>query len=464
MEKEEVIKAIEIVRKYNSETDRIEVKTAKGGFPKKCYDTFSSFSNKSGGIIIFGLSAENNFETEGVYDVNDLQKQVTNLCSDSMEPVIIPHIISFEFEGKNIVAVQIEEIEQHKKPCYYKPSGIKNGSYTRVGDRDDKMTDYELYSLQSYRGHTFEDIRPNKRATLSDLNTEKLRKYIDSLKEYKPNFAQNDFLKCLQLCGIVDTNGSEVYPTLAGIIIFGKYPQSFYPQLFVACTVIPGFEIGDKGPLGERFIDNQRIEGTIEQMLTGTMSFIHRNTKNRVIIDENGNRNDKKEYPLDAIREAVANALIHRDYSIQTETAYISVNIYYDRIEIISPGNLYGINRLENIDTNSNMEVRNPTIIKILEESTSMIENRHSGIPTMKREMKKHGLKEPEFYEERDSFKVIFRNGTEAIEEKIYNKEISNAKDVKGAKDLTDTNNVKKQKNIKEKKDKGLWKNFKMLF
>ena len=71
MEKSEVLKAIEYIRKYKTETDRIEVKTANGGFPKKCYDTFSSFSNKYGGMIIFGKNETNNFTTDGVYDIKD---------------------------------------------------------------------------------------------------------------------------------------------------------------------------------------------------------------------------------------------------------------------------------------------------------------------------------------------------------------------------------------------------------
>lgn len=258
MNKNDVLTAIETLRKYNAETDRIEAKTAAHGFPKKCYDTFSSFSNKYGGIIIFGLSEDKNFTTEGVYDVNDLQKQITNLCSDSMEPIIRPDILSLEFEGKNIVAVKVEEILQNKKPCYYKPSGIKNGSYTRVGDRDDRMTDYELYSLQSYSDHIFEDTRPNKRASIDDLNLEELNLYIEKVKSSKPNFSKNDFNKCLKLCGIIDSNKEDIYPTLAGTMIFSEYPQSFYPQLFVACVVVPGTELGDTGPLGERFIDNKR--------------------------------------------------------------------------------------------------------------------------------------------------------------------------------------------------------------
>ena len=75
MTEAEVIEAINYVRKYNTETNMIEVKTASMDFPKKCYDTFSSFSNKYGGIIIFGINEENGFKTEDVYDLNDLQKK-----------------------------------------------------------------------------------------------------------------------------------------------------------------------------------------------------------------------------------------------------------------------------------------------------------------------------------------------------------------------------------------------------
>lgn len=198
-------------------------------------------------------------------------------------------------------------------------------------------------------------------------------------------------------------------------MIFGEYPQAFYPQLFVACTVIPGTELGDIGELGQRFNDNKRVEGTIEQMLETTLNFLRKNMKTRVIIDSDGVRTNESEYPMLALREAVANSLIHRDYSIQTENAYIQVYMYDDRIVIQNPGALYGINKLEKLGTDTIMESRNPTIVRLLEEKGSVIENRHSGIPTMRREMKRYGLPEPEFYEERGSFKVVFRNGTSMI-------------------------------------------------
>lgn len=259
MDKIEVINAINEIRKYQTETNKIEVKTANKGFPKKCYDTFSSFSNKYGGIIVFGLSEDKGFQTEGVYDLNDLQKKISSLCSDSMEPSIRVDILPMEFEGKNILAVKIDELFQNRKPCYYKPKGLKLGSYTRIGDRDELMTDYEIYALQSYNDHIFEDNRPTKRASVEDLNKEELERYLEKIKTEKPNFAKNNFEKSLKLCGITDQNDNCVYPTLAGMMIFAEYPQTFYPQLFVACTVIPGTELGVTGPLGERFIDNKRV-------------------------------------------------------------------------------------------------------------------------------------------------------------------------------------------------------------
>ena len=90
--------------------------------------------------------------------------------------------------------------------------------------------------------------------------------------------------------------------------------------------------------------------------------------------------------------------------------------MFNDRLEITNPGGLYGINKIEQLGTTENMEARNTTIIKILKEKSSIVENRHTGIPTMIREMKNYGLPNPEFYEERNYFKVIFRNKSVSTE------------------------------------------------
>ena len=420
MNQKDIIEKIEFLKNFKTETVNIETKSAKIDFPKKCYDTVSSFSNKYGGTIIFGIDEENDFEISGVYDINDLQKKMSALCSDTMEPIVRPEFLPIEYDGKKLVAVEIPEIMQNKKPCYYKSKGIAKGSYTRVGDRDEVMTDYEVYALQSYKDGIIEDIRPNKRAAMEDLNRESLDMYLKKIKEEKINFAKNTEEKILKLSGITDNNDDVIYPTLAGTMIFGEYPQAYYPQLFIACSVIPGTELGDTGSMGQRFDDNKRVEGTIEEMLEGTLVFLRKNMKTKIIIDsKTGKRENVPEYSMEALREAIANALIHRDYSIQTENAYISVNMYDNRIEIINPGALYGNNKIEKLGTTTMMESRNPNIVRILEEKGSVIENRHSGIPTMRREMKKMNLPEPEFIEERGTFKVIFRNSFKLTNEQV---------------------------------------------
>jgi ATP-dependent DNA helicase RecG len=409
MTEQEVIEKIEYMQKYQTETDQIEAKTAEIDFPKKCYDTISAFANKYGGIIIFGINENNNFIEQDVYDVNDLQKQITSLCTNSMEPKIRPEFLAVTYKGKKIVAVKINEIPQKKKPCYYKNAGIKKGSYIRIGDSDEPMTDYEIYSLQSYSDGIEEDLRPIKRAEFEDLNTEKIEKYLNKIKEDKPNLAKFSDEKILKLNGIIENSTGKICPTLAGMMVLGEYPQGYLPQLFIACVVVPGRKLGDIGEMGQRFDDNKRIEGTIEEMLEGALSFVRKNIPARVIIDDNGKREDVPIYPMKALREAIANALIHRDYSFNTEGAYIYLRIFDDRIEILNPGDLYGHNKIENLGTDNMLEVRNNTIIRLLEETTDIVENRHTGIATMKDEMQKMNLPEPEFETLRGTFKVTFR-------------------------------------------------------
>ena len=411
MNQSDIIEKIEFIQKFKTETVNLETKSANIDFPKKCYDTISSFSNKHGGTIIFGIDEDNDFEVTGVYDINDLQKRISALCSDAMEPVVRPEFFAIEYNNNKILVVEIQEMLPNQKPCYYKPKGLIKGSYTRVGDRDEVMTNYEIYALQSYKEGIREDIRPNKRATVEDLNREELDLFLKKIKEEKPNFSKNSENKILKLCGITDNNDGNIYPTLAGTMVFGDNPQAYYPQLFVACAVIPGTVLGDVGEVGQRFDDNKRIEGTIEQMLEETLVFLRKNMKTKVIIDaKTGKREDIPEYPMLALREAIANALIHRDYSIQTENAFIEVYMYDDRIVIQNPGALYGMNKIDKLGTDTIMESRNSMLIRILESKGSVIENRHSGIPTMRIEMRKMNLPEPEFIEERGSFKVIFRN------------------------------------------------------
>lgn len=183
------------------------------------------------------------------------------------------------------------------------------------------------------------------------------------------------------------------------------------PQLCITAVSVPGKEMSATGSVGERFIDNKRIEGSITQMLNDALIFVRKNMKVKTIIDaETGKRNDRTEYPVIAVRELVLNALIHRDYSIHTESAPITVTMYSDRMEIENPGGLYGRMTLDNLGFIS-ADTRNPYIAGAL-EIMGETENRYSGIPTIRSAMKNAGLSQPVFVNNRGVFKAILYNET----------------------------------------------------
>ncbi len=157
---------------------------------------------------------------------------------------------------------------------------------------------------------------------------------------------------------------------------------------------VPGTEISSTGSVGERFIDNKRLDGTLVQMLNGAMLFVRNNMKTATIIDTNtGKRTDKTEYPVIAIRELVLNALIHRDYSIHTDSAPITIRMFSDRLEIENPGGLYGRMTLDRLGKFA-ADTRNPAIANAM-EILGETENRYSGIPTIINAMEEHGLPTP---------------------------------------------------------------------
>lgn len=143
-------------------------------------------------------------------------------------------------------------------------------------------------------------------------------------------------------------------------------------------------------------------------MLESALAFVKKNTRIKTIIDsQTGKRADREEYPLTALREALLNALIHRDYSIHTEGMPIRLLLFEDRFELHNPGGLYGRLQIDQLGK-VQPDTRNPALVVAM-EILGETENRYSGIPTIRRELKKAQMPPPEFREERGSFVVCFR-------------------------------------------------------
>ncbi|MDR3294116.1 MAG: putative DNA binding domain-containing protein [Clostridiales bacterium] len=414
---EELKNLVQEVVLQKCERQDLELKEARGGTPKRLYDTLSSFANQiGGGTLLFGISEAEGFAITGVYDAQDLQVKVTEQCKQ-MSPTIRPLFTVAEINGRTVVSAEITETDIFDKPCFYLGAGRMRGSYVRVGDADITMTEYEVYSLEAFKRKIHDELRIVDRATVESFDNEEITRYFAILRKEKPNLANMTDEQLMRFQGIVE-NGK---PTVGGVMLFGIYPQSFFPQLSITAMLVPGYEIAAAGS-EERFIDNKRIDGTIPQMLDGAIGFVRRNMRTKTIIDDTtAERRDKTEYPIKAIREIILNSLIHRDYSIHTDGSPIRIVMYKDRIEVENPGGLYGRLTVDDLGKAA-ADTRNPFIAGMLEVMLKT-ENRFSGIPTILAEMNAAGLPRPVFESVRGVFKATLYNN-EAKQELIEAHEV----------------------------------------
>ncbi|MDR1700060.1 MAG: putative DNA binding domain-containing protein, partial [Lachnoclostridium sp.] len=270
MQAEALIKLVYEIKAQKCETQNIEVKSAHQACPTRLFDSLSSLSNQDGGgTIIFGVNEKNDFEIVGVYDAQDLQHRVAEQCKQ-MEPAVRPLFTVAVINGKTIVSAEIPGVDISQRPVYYKGVGRIKGSFVRVGESDEPMTEYEIYSYDAYRRRVRDDIRIAEFAEVSQFNPEAIKQYIAAVKKEKENTAKLSDEQILNLLGVV----KDGKPTLAGVLCFSEYPQAAFPQLCITAVVVPGVKVGDKGIDGERFVANKRIEGTIKEMVEEAEFFV----------------------------------------------------------------------------------------------------------------------------------------------------------------------------------------------
>lgn len=402
MIEEELRDLMVTIQRRGCEWQTMEVKAAHQGCPEKLYDTISAFSNQDeGGILVFGLDERNKFAKVGVYDAQALQKKVMEY-GEQMTPVVRPVFTVCDEGGKLFVSAEIPPVDVAERPCFKTAMGRLKGAYVRVGEADKPMTEYEVYSYEAFRKRYRDDIRPAEGTSISMLDSQLLESYQTRMRRERPNLARMTEEQQYELNGITQ----EGCITLAALLLFGLFPQAFYPRLCISATRIPGRAMGETDSLGKRFTDTKRIEGTIPEMLDKALEFVRSNTPTSTVIDpQTGKRIDMPQYPMDAVREAVLNALVHRDYSIYTESKPIQLNLYEDRMEISNPGGLYGrltVDQLGHVQP----DTRNPVLATAL-EIMNQTENRYSGIPTIRYAMEQRHLPEPVFKSSTGEFKVV---------------------------------------------------------
>jgi len=424
MTKAEVRELITHLRRVRADLTHVEAKLAESELPKRLWQSISAFSNtRDGGILILGLAEEDDFRIAGVRNPNKVQQDLGSLCS-SMEPAIRAHIEIHHLEGKAVVTAQIPELPTASKPCYHPSAGLTNGAYIRVADGDRKLSHYEVQMLLSARGQPKDDEEPVVEASMDDLQPRLVRGLLSRLRRRPGSpFAKLGDESVLRSIKALVPVRNRWACSVGGLLALGRYPQQFFPALGLTFVVYPSGDVGEPGVNQERFLDNTRIEGPIAGMLEPTIAALRRNMKSRSIV-RGLFREDVDEYPDTAIREAIVNALAHRDLSAASRGTPVQVHMFPDRLSVVNPGGLFGPVTVELLGREGISSSRNTTLLRLLEDVTpfgerrAICENRGSGVGAMFASLRRVGLPKPEFEDRISSFKVTFFNAAGRVQAK----------------------------------------------
>lgn len=245
---------------------------------------------------------------------------------------------------------------------------------------------------------------------MADLNRVALDAYLAQLRRMRPraNYLDAPLEQVLTQLRVVREVQGVLRPTLAGLLMFGNYPQACEPQLVITFLHYYGVTEEEPTPRGERFLDNRKFEGAIPEMIEQTTNHVLASIRKSSLI-EGLYRRDVPEYPESAVREALVNAVAHRDYSHFVRGSYIQIRLFADRLEVQSPGGLYGGVTEDNLE--DEQSTRNRVLMRLLED-LHLVENRGSGIRAMLEAMRAANLEPPRFQDHRTSFWLTFRNHT----------------------------------------------------
>lgn len=413
MDSEELVTILEGLRAFGGEPSNVEAKAAAGGLPASTVETVSAFSNTNGGVIMLGVDERSRFDVVELTDPIKLRNDLVSAVSDQLTPPVRPAVDLVEVDGRVVVVAEIDPLPSDQRPCYVTTRGIATGSYVRTGDGDRRMTQAEIGLAFANRGQPWYDVEPVTLATYNDLDRSALARMLERVRATSRSLRDVDDLTALRRLRILvsDDDDREV-PSLAGILTFGVFPQQFVPQLTVSVVVYPSTTT-ERTPEGPRFADNPTVRGAIPELISETLAAVRRNLSVREFIDGSGRR-DQLDYPMEAVREALVNAVLHRDYSPVTRGTQVQLELHPDRLVVRSPGSLFGPVTVADLGAEGVSSSRNSFLAQILSDTylpqsdRLIAENRASGIPAMIQQLRRSGLTRPKFGNHPSRFEVEF--------------------------------------------------------
>ena len=404
------------LRAFGDDTTLIECKTAAGGVPEDLGETLCAFANMpQAGTIILGVSERKGFEVTGVQNPAEMEKAVTSVNRTTVQPAPQLTFSHRTVDNKQVVVVEVTPLMPSEKPATF-----RNKAYLRQADGDYEMNSNDLKMLElsalTENQQTHFDFQTVPGTDTGVLDAEVLNEFIASVRQSRSRVARiDDDTQLLQVTNVTDNQGNI---RLGGLYALGYLPQSVEPALgaTVAVRLSRGDGVGRHKNLKE-------IEGPVPVMLVEVIAWIRQNTDTVSRYTENGHLVDEPEFPPSAIREVLANALVHRDLGPSVEVGKkVEVRITEKMLVVVSPGGLRGLSasQLESPElTKAPVNKRLYEIARYLRtaDGERVIEGEGGGIQEILTATREARLPKPRFIDNGVTFKVLFPRGSRFTEE-----------------------------------------------
>ncbi len=349
-----------------------------GAPARKVAECLAAFANAKGGAVVLQLSPSPDAEAQ-VEAARQTIREAALLCDP---PLILPVPRVMSAAGGPALVVHVPG----GLPRAY---AVQGKFYARAGAKNEVLGPREVRRLVRERGEVGFESQVPPNARMEDLDEAKVARYLAALQGLVADTAEQTLL----LRGCLAERDGALVPTYAGILLFGRHPERFCRSGEIVAVRYLGDQMDDE------FV-REDIRDTLPEQIRRAEAFLVSHMRRGVRINGLA-RDEETEYPLKAVREAIVNAVAHRDYSIRGDS--IRIAMFSNRIEFYSPGRLPGHVTLQNIV--DERFSRNEVIVQVLSD-LGFIERLGYGIDRMIRLMTERGLPPPEFQETANGFKV----------------------------------------------------------
>lgn len=409
----DLLQILQSLRRHRGDNTTVEVKRAAVGVPQNLPETLCAFANMpDGGTIILGVDENSDFSINGVGDPAHVEATVAQQARTAIIPAAHLELTTVEIDGVHVVIVEVAGLPPTQKPALY-----RGRAYLRQADGDYIMGPADLHMIEVAKLHATEaqqyDALTVPGTSKDDLDDDVVGDYLQNAKRNSQRLRQYDSDDVLRQTGVLARSGEL---TRAGLYAMGQYPQGRLPALGVTAAVrLPA----DSASSQARTRNLQHFDGPIPTLLEDLMDWVSRNLTTEQVYGRDGHMHDELELPRRAIREALANALVHRDLGPDTlgQGKQVEIRIDAERLLIQSPGGLRGITlrQLESEElAKAAVNQRLYTIAKNLgtPDGSRIIEGEGGGVREILQSTREADLQRPKLIDTGVQFKAILWRGS----------------------------------------------------